>query len=149
MERESWDHYFMRMAFNAATRSTCLRLKVGSVLVQNNSVRGTGYNGAPSGVSSCIEEDECLIHNGRCIRSVHAEANCILQTDSTERAGATVYVTDLPCWNCSLLLANSGISEIVYNTDYGPDKERTEELFHTVGIKLRQFELEPEYQVRD
>lgn len=139
----------MRMAFNAATRSTCLRLKVGSVLVQSNSVRGTGYNGAPSGIQSCLDEGECLMHNNHCIRSVHAEANCILQTDAQERKEATVYVTDLPCWNCSLLLANSGISEIVYCNDYGPTKERTEELFLSAGITLRQFEIEPEHRIKD
>jgi dCMP deaminase len=137
-KRDSWDEYFASMARAVASRSTCLRLKVGAVLVQDHSVRGTGYNGAPSGILSCEELGECLLKHDRCIRSVHAEANLILQTDSKERVGATVYVTAMPCWNCALLLANSGISEVVYLDAYGKEISETERLFLEAGIILRQ-----------
>jgi dCMP deaminase len=141
--RESWDEYFLRMAHAVASRSTCLRLQVGAVLVQERSVRGTGYNGAPRGITSCLEAGECLVRNGRCARSVHAEANVILQSDADDRVGGTVYVTAIPCWNCALLLSNSGISEVVYDQTWGRETGEVEELFGEAGITLRQILLPP------
>jgi dCMP deaminase len=142
MERESWDEYFLRMAHAVASRSTCLRLQVGAVLVQDKSVRGTGYNGAPRGVTSCLEAGECHLRHGRCARSVHAEANVILQSDADERRGGTVYVTAMPCWNCALLLSNSGISEVVYDQTWGRESAEVEELFREARIHLRRLPLD-------
>lgn len=138
MERESWDEYFLRMAKAASSRSTCLRRHVGAVLVQDKAVRGTGYNGAPRGVPSCLDLDECLLdESGRCIRTIHAEANLILQTDTKDREGATVYITDFPCWRCALLLANSGIKEIVYDQEYGAESKEVRSLMRDAGVHLR------------
>ena len=128
----------MNIAHAAASRSTCSRLQVGAVLVQGKSIRGTGYNGAPSGMPSCLEVG-CNLRNERCIRSVHAEANLILQTDAHERQGSSVYVTAIPCWNCALLLANSGIGEVVYQTERGTEVDEVRNLFLEAGIGLRSF----------
>jgi dCMP deaminase len=141
MERETWDSYFMRIALMAASRATCTRRKVGAALVQDRSVRGTGYNGAPRGVTSCIEAGECLLDDaGKCKRTVHAETNVILQTDAREREGATVYATDRPCWNCALVLANSGITEIVYLRPFWDSIEQFEALMTAAGITARAYE---------
>lgn len=128
----------MNIARAAASRSTCNRLQVGALLVQGKSIRGTGYNGAPSGMQSCLDAG-CLIRDGRCRRSVHAEANLILQTDSMEREGSTVYVTAIPCWNCALLLANSGVREVVYDVEHGAEVGDVQSLFLEAGISLRPF----------
>lgn len=138
MTRESWDSYFMRLALMAASRATCKRRKVGAVLVQNKSVKGTGYNGAPSGVPSCIEDD-CLMKDGSCIKTVHAETNLILQTDASDRLNATVYCTDRPCWNCSNTLANSKIAKIIYARPYPKDLDLAIELFNFANIELVEY----------
>lgn len=127
----------MHMAEAVASRSTCPRLQVGAVLVQGRSVRGTGYNGAPAGVPSCLDEGECLLENGRCIRSLHAETNLILQTDAKERQDSSVYITAFPCWRCALLLANAGISEVVYGQAYGDEEAQVRRLFEQAGVLLR------------
>lgn len=133
----------MSIAMMAASRATCLRRKVGSVLVQDHSIRGTGYNGAPRGLKSCQEEGECLLtDSGNCSRCVHAEPNLILQTDARERQGATVYLTDCPCWNCALLLANSGIHEIVFLREYPETQQKVLALMQECGIVLRQYKPE-------
>lgn len=131
----------MNIAKAAASRSTCPRLSVGAVLVQGKSIRGTGYNGAPSGMISCLEAG-CKLRGGRCLRSVHAEANLVLQTDATDRQGATVYVTAVPCWNCALLLANSGIQSVVYDLLRGEEVQDVEGLFLEAGISLRRLNEE-------
>jgi len=140
--RLDWDHYFMGLAHFVATRSTCLRRHVGAVLVQQRAVRGTGYNGAPAKIPSCIELGECLMRDGNCIRTNHAEQNLILQTDAAERAGATVYLTDAPCWRCANLLANSGIAEVVYDQAYARDAEAVSELLADAGIVCRKLKSE-------
>jgi dCMP deaminase len=149
--RKSWDHYFMDLAYTVATRATCPRLHVGAVLVKNKKVMGTGYNGAPAGVPSCDDEGCMIVHthhideNGKviskdhCIRTVHAEQNLLLFTDQDDRAGATVYVTDQPCWNCAKQLANSGIAEVVYHRPYIKDQEVVKQLFEQKGIIFREL----------
>jgi dCMP deaminase len=135
--RQSWDDYFIEMAQGVASRATCERLKVGAVLVQNRSVRGTGYNGAPRGAPDCLETG-CLVVNNHCVRTVHAEANLILQTDASERVDSQVYVTHRPCWHCSNLLANSGVREIIYAEPYRKGVEEVYELLGLIGVKIRQ-----------
>lgn len=148
--RKSWDTYFMDMAYMAASRATCPRRHVGAVLVKDKKILGTAYNGAPAGVPDCYEAG-CLlaetyeeidgqwVKKTRCIRSIHAEQNLILFTDREQRQGATVYVTDQPCWTCTNMLANSGIAEIVYHREYRKDREQVERLLRQKGIRLRQL----------
>lgn len=146
-QRKSWDDYFMDLAYTVAERATCPRRHVGAVLVKNKKLMGTGYNGSPSGVDDCYDRG-CLIEtyheqgekNERCIRTIHAEVNLILFTDREDRVGATVYVTDEPCWNCAKMLANSGVSEIVYARPYSKDHEKVDRLMKEAGILFRQLE---------
>ncbi len=117
--RLDWDHYFIRLAHMAAERSTCDRARVGCVLVHGRHVISTGYNGSPSGMPHCDDVGH-QIHNGHCIRTVHAEANAITQAacHGANTAGATAYVTHLPCMTCAQLLVSAGVLRIVFDRVY-------------------------------
>ena len=75
-KRLAWDEYFAAQALLIANRSTCKRAKVGAVLVKDNKVISTGYNGSVSGTEHCIDHD-CLVIEGHCVRTLHAEVNAI------------------------------------------------------------------------
>ncbi|MFC5450298.1 deoxycytidylate deaminase [Paenibacillus aestuarii] len=153
--RKNWDTYFMDIAYMASTRSQCNRRHVGAVLVQGKKLLGTAYNGAPMGVPDCseagcmlVEEVELKLVDGkeevirkqRCIRTIHAEQNLLLFTDREDREGSTVYVTDQPCWTCANMLANSGVTEIVFHRSYPKDQEKVGQLMLARGITFRRME---------
>jgi dCMP deaminase len=119
-KRPSWDQYFINVATVAATRSTCPRKSVGAVIVKDKRVLSTGYNGSVPTQPHCIDVG-CDIQNNHCVRTIHAEVNCILQAAKygTSIEGATLYVTAQPCQNCAKLAAGAGIKRIVYSEDYG------------------------------
>lgn len=135
MERVSWDRYFMNLAVQAATRSTCPRKAVGAVIVRNKTVLATGYNGSLRGLPHCTEVG-CLIVNDHCVRTVHAEANAILQAarNGVSIEGAEVYVTASPCWNCFKLIANAGLARVLYGEFYRDT--RISEYAAAAGIEL-------------
>lgn len=118
--RPSKDEYWMNIAREVATRATCKRRKVGAVLVRNNRVVSTGYNGAPEGLPHCLEAG-CDIENGHCVRTVHAEANALIQAGLAGGAGTegtTLYTTASPCRACMSLIINAGIKRVVYADPY-------------------------------
>ena len=135
--RLAWDQYFAAQALLIANRSTCKRAKVGAVLVKDNKVISTGYNGSVSGTEHCIDH-ECLVIDGHCVRTLHAEVNAILQ--GAERGvpkGFTAYVTHFPCLNCTKQLLQVGCTRVVYINQYRIDdyaqylyKEKEVELVH-------------------
>lgn len=133
--RPGWDDYFLRMARLVATRATCPRRHVGAVLVRDNRVVATGYNGSVPGDTHC-EDAGCLMENGHCIRSIHAELNALLQcamsTQTSE--GATLYCTDFPCVHCAKALVQAGIARVVYVSDY-PDANSAV-VFRRAGVEL-------------
>lgn len=147
MERPSTDKYFMEMAKLAATRSTCMRRKVGAVIVKDKHVLATGYNGAPRGVSHC-EETGCIrtqlnIPSGtrhELCRGIHAEQNAVVQAAyfGTSVNGAILYTTTFPCSLCAKILINSGISEIVYEEGYMDDLSK--DILGETDIKIRHFD---------
>ncbi|UOF91829.1 cytidine/deoxycytidylate deaminase family protein [Fodinisporobacter ferrooxydans] len=122
MERKSWDDYFLDIADQVSTRSTCPRLHVGCVIVKDKHIISTGYNGSIHGHDHC-DAVGCLIdeHSGRCFRTIHAEANACLHANRDSLKGATAYVTHEPCENCSKILAQVGIERIVFRNAY-PNK---------------------------
>ncbi|HOG26310.1 MAG TPA: cytidine/deoxycytidylate deaminase family protein [Candidatus Cloacimonas sp.] len=148
MERPSWQQYFMEMAYLAAKRSTCLRRKVGAVLVRDNQIISTGYNGSPKGVPHCAEIG-CLRKqqnvpsgkNHELCRGVHAEQNAIIQAaiNGSSTRGSILYCTNQPCSICARLIINAEI-KTVYIAETYPD-ELGEELFREAGIELIQYEL--------
>jgi len=121
----------MAMAELASKRSTCIRRQVGAVLVKDNQVLSTGYNGAPKGLPNCCDLNECLrqtmnIPSGQrheLCRAVHAENNAITQcaVNGVSCKGATLYVTASPCIMCIKQIINAGIVKIVASEIY-PDE---------------------------
>ncbi len=141
MPRVSWDRYFMNLAVEASTRSTCPRKSVGAVVVRDKAVLATGYNGSIRGLPHCTEVG-CLMEGGHCVRTVHAEANAILQAarHGVRIDGADVYVTSSPCWDCFKLIANAGIMRVLYGEFYRD--ERITEYARAAGIELVNLGLE-------
>lgn len=147
-KRPSLDEYFMKMAHLAATRSTCLRRKVGAVIVKDKRVLSTGYNGAPKGLPHC-EDVGCLRVNldvptgerHELCRGVHAEQNAIIQAAvfGTSIKDGKIYTTNRPCVVCTKLLINANISEIIYDDDY--IDELAHEILSHSKLKARQYKL--------
>ena len=144
--RPSLDEYFMRIALVVSTRSTCLRKKVGAVLVRDKRILATGYNGAPSGMKHCAEvgclREQSGVPSGErheLCRGVHAEQNAIIQAAlhgvSTE--GATLYCTHQPCILCTKMLINAKIVRVVFKISY-PDTKALE-FFVDTGVKVLQL----------
>lgn len=117
--RSSWDHYFMDIAKQVATRATCARRHVGAVLVRDKTILSTGYNGSIRGLPHCDDVGH-MMENGHCVATVHAEANAIIQAakNGVRIDRATIYTTASPCWPCFKLIANSGCTRIVYGEFY-------------------------------
>jgi dCMP deaminase len=139
-KRVSWDEYFMRIAIQAATRSTCDRKNVGAVIVRDKTILSTGYNGSIRGLAHCDEVGH-MMENDHCVATVHAEANAIIQAakNGTAIDGACIYITASPCWNCFKLIANSGIRRILYLEFYRDD--RIMRVAKEAGIELVQVKL--------
>ncbi|MGB2706352.1 MAG: cytidine/deoxycytidylate deaminase family protein [Candidatus Omnitrophota bacterium] len=130
IKRPTWDEYFLSIAKLVSKRSTCLRRKVGAVLVKDKRILATGYNGAPSNITHC-EKTGCLrdklkISSGErheLCRGLHAEQNALLQAalHGVSAEGAKIYATTQPCIICAKMLINAGIKEVIIAGRY-PDK---------------------------
>ena len=121
--RVGWDEYFMAIAAQVATRSTCDRKHVGAVIVQGKMILATGYNGSLRGSEHCDDVGH-LMQDGHCVRTVHAEANAIVQAarSGVRTDGASIYVTASPCFSCFKLIANAGIVRIVFGEFYRDER---------------------------
>ena len=117
--RPSWDQYFLKLAMLASERATCPRMHCGCVLVKDRYVLSTGYNGSLPGLEHC-EEVGCLVVDGHCVRTNHAEMNAIAQAarHGVPIEGATAYVTNMPCTTCAKALLAAGIVRVVVFSDY-------------------------------
>ena len=142
-KRPSWDEYFMRIAREVATRATCLRRRIGAVLVLNKRLLCTGYNGPPSGLPHCEEvgclRDQMNIPSGErheLCRGLHAEMNAFLQASryGIRIEGATLYCTHHPCILCSKMLINAGVVRVVISDDY-PD-ELSKQMLAAAGVTV-------------
>jgi dCMP deaminase len=135
MSRVDWHTYFMNIAKQAATRSTCDRKHVGCVIVRDKTILSTGYNGSIRGMPHCDDVGH-IIENGHCVATVHAEANAIIQAakNGVRIEGAELYTTASPCWNCFKLIANAGIRVVYYGEFYRD--ERSIEVARRAGIQL-------------
>ncbi len=141
MVRVSWEQYFMNLARQAATRSTCPRKHVGAVIVRDRNILSTGYNGSLRGAPHC-DEAGCLMENGHCIRTVHAEANAIIQAarHGVRLDGAEIYVTASPCFSCFKLIVNAGITKVFYGEFYRDERVLT--FAAELGIELHHLDVQ-------
>ena len=134
-KRVSWEKYFMNIATEVATRSTCDRKHVGAVIIREKTILSTGYNGSIKSLAHCDEVGHEMV-DGHCMRTTHAEANAIVQAakNGVEINKSEIYVTASPCYNCFKLIANAGIKTIYYAELYRDD--RIIEYSKEAGIKL-------------
>lgn len=130
--RPSWDEYFMAIAQVVASRSVCLRHKIGAVVVnEDKQILSTGYNGPPRGMKHCAARGGCIrdkenIPSGTrqeyCF-GLHAEQNAIVQAarEGIRLLGSTLYCTYKPCSLCAHMIVNAGIKEVYFTADYHDD----------------------------
>jgi dCMP deaminase len=146
MSRPSWDEYFMSIAELVSSRSTCVRRKVGAVLVKDKRIIATGYNGPPSGLKH-PEEVGCLrerlnVPSGQrheLCRGLHAEQNAIIQAalHGVSTKNSILYCTHCPCSLCVKMLINAGVEKVIYREGY-PDW-LARELAEEAGLPLIEF----------
>ncbi len=141
-----WDKRMMDMAKLVSSWSSCYKVnrKVGAVIVKDKRILTTGYNGAGSGISSCVERGYCLreqmnIPSGtrhEICYAVHAEQNAIIQAAKlgVSVEGATLYCTHQPCSICAKMIINSGITRVVFEEGY-PD-EFSIKMFNEAGVAV-------------
>lgn len=144
MGRIEKHEYYMEIARTVAKRSTCIRSNVGAVMVSDNRIIATGYNGAPSKMPHCIDMGVCFrnengVESGTKLetcRSVHAEQNLIAHCSfhGSSSKDSTVYCTMLPCVICAKLLINAGVSTLIYDDVYAD--QSSVDLFLEAGVKL-------------
>lgn len=139
--RLSWDQYFIGIAFVSSLRATCIQAKHGCILVKDNQIISSGYNGSPSGEPHCIDEGCKMILN-HCLRCRHAEVNAIIQAIHKQMSlkGATAYITGTPCTGCAKSLTREGIAKVVYERPYG--KSDAVAIFKEAGIDFYQVSLD-------
>ncbi|MEC8705072.1 MAG: cytidine/deoxycytidylate deaminase family protein [Asgard group archaeon] len=135
VKRPEWNEYFGEITKQVALRSTCVRKKVGAIIVKDKNIISTGYNGSIRGLEHC-ETVGCLMMEGHCTRTIHAEANAIIQAAKhglmIDRA--EIYISASPCFNCFKLIANSGITKIYFMEFYRD--ERIIEIAKKLDIEL-------------
>ena len=146
-DRPSWDQYFMSISRLVSGRSTCLRRKVGAILVLDRRILATGYNGAPAGLPHC-EETGCVRERLKVppgerhelCRGIHAEQNAIIQSANygTGIDGATIYTTHHPCSVCAKMIINAGIKRVV-TADAYPD-DMAVDMLKQAGIEVTTLE---------
>lgn len=150
-KRPYWDSYFLKIAKDVSERSNCCRRHVGAVIVRDNHIISTGYNGTPIGYTNCFDGgcprcsgnhktgeklDECLC--------VHAEQNAICQAARYGLSvdGGTIYVTCSPCLTCAKLIVNSGIKRVVYGEEYPGGFDAARKVLTETGIEFELYHEE-------
>lgn len=140
MMRPTWDEYFIEIAQVISKRSTCMRRRYGAVIVNNNIIVSTGYNGSEKGAVNCVDIQQCKrqelnIPKGEryeLCSAVHAEQNAIINGDPVKMKGATIYVAGYneddsfasgePCLLCRRMIKNASINKVVYLDQNGDMK---------------------------
>ena len=156
VERKNFDEYYLDIAKTVAERSSCLRRQYGAVIVKNNRIISTGYNGAARGIVECCKEGRCVrtelgVKHGEryeLCKSVHAEANAIIQGTASEMEGATLYLAGfengkiikaVPCMMCRRMILNARLHKVVATTN-------DENGMFTISVDGMRVEENEEYQ---
>jgi len=148
--RPAWDTYFMEISCLVAKRSTCMRRKVGAIVVKDRRILATGYNGAPSNVRHCSEvgclREQLGVPSGErheLCRGIHAEQNAIIQAayHGVSINKATLFCTNLPCSICAKMIINAGIERIVYQSGYADPLSA--EMLTEADVELIKLEPSP------
>ena len=143
--RPDWDQYFMDIAIVVAKRGNCCRRQVAAVIVKDQRIISTGYNGTPRGVKNCCEGgcERCAgeAPSGSALSECiccHAEENAITQAayHGIALRGAVLYSTLSPCLTCAKMIINAGVQEVVYDKEYEFNSQ-TRALLHEGGVRYR------------
>ncbi|KAF9041743.1 hypothetical protein BDZ89DRAFT_944334 [Hymenopellis radicata] len=141
--RPDWDTYFMTLASLASQRSNCMKRRVGAILVRDNRIVSTGYNGTPRHLLNCNEggcphcnktivtgddADQCIC--------LHAEENALLEAGRDRVGGSVLYCNTCPCLKCTVKIIQTGVTAVVYNLSYKVDAASAA-LFEQAGVDLR------------
>ncbi|TLU87995.1 MAG: dCMP deaminase family protein [Chlorobium sp.] len=148
-KRLGWHEYFMSVAHLISRRATCSRGHIGAVIVRENNILSTGYNGAPSGLPHC-NDGNCRIYKSihpdgtveeNCVNTIHAEINAIAQAakHGVSIRDSDIYITASPCIHCLKVLINVGIKTIYYDKPY--KIEHIDELLRLSSIRLVQVTM--------
>lgn len=147
MKHSTW----MKIANDVADESKCISHHVGAVIVQNDRIVSTGYNGTPSKQKNCCDANRHLVsgfqqwkseeakaehHQWSLLHEIHAEMNALLYSAPKDRVGATLYSTLQPCYTCSLLIAGSGITRVIYEKEYPRTPGEAIKVLKNAGIKV-------------
>lgn len=141
----SWDEFFAGVSHLASLRSKDPNTQVGAVIVKNNKIVSTGYNGFPFG---CSDDEYPWEREGETYKTkypyvVHAELNCILNARGLDLTGSTLYVSLFPCHECAKAIIQSGIKEVVYSSDKydgTDDNIASKKMLKDAGVETRQLE---------
>lgn len=151
MSRVSWDEYFMEITKLVASRSTCLRRRVGAIIVRDKHILATGYNGAPAGLPHCLDigcyREKQNIPSGErheLCRGLHAEQNAIIQAANhgASLKESTLYTTTHPCIICTKMIINAGIKRVVYQDGYADNLSGA--MIEESSIEVRQMKEYPQ-----
>lgn len=147
IKRQPWDEYFMGLAFQVRSRSTCARRKVGIVITKDKSIVSTGYNGSVTGADNCLYIDKCIrvkenIQSGfrsEFTLASHAEANAIAQAakHGISLKDSVAYVTNQPCFTCYKLMKQSGVVSVFYRDEYRDPV--AEKYLHTLNLEVKRI----------
>lgn len=134
--RQHIHQYFMNIAYQVASRSTCIKRQVGAIIVKDKKIVSTGYNGLAKNCNNCTENTCILLENGKCgYFPIHAEVNSCIFATPEERKNATMYITCQACSNCAAIIINSGITKVIYDQVHEP----TNNIFKNAGVKELQL----------
>lgn len=147
MKRPKWDDYFMKITQDVSERATCVKRQVGAIIVKDNRILSSGYNGTPKGFKHC-EEVGCIrkemnVPSGQrheLCRGLHAEQNAIVQAawHGVKIEGGTMYSNYQPCVICAKMMINAGIKKLVYSGGY-PD-ELAQEMLKESKLEVVKYE---------
>jgi dCMP deaminase len=152
MEKKSFDHLFMELAINLASKSHCIKRHVGAVLTKDTRIISIGYNGPPAGTHNCDEkwpEHGCERDTkGGCSLAIHAEQNALLYAvkNNSSVEGATLYVTLSPCLACARIILTMGVKKVIYYKSYavykGIDKDEGVDFLLQFGVEVEAYKGE-------
>lgn len=152
MKHSTW----MKIAYCVADESKCISHHVGAVIVKNDRIVSTGYNGTPSKQPNCCDVNAHMVHDGALqqwvsdeakashhtwsqLHEIHAEMNALLFSAPVDRVNATLYSTLQPCYTCSLLIAGSGITRVIYDKEYSRTPPEAIAVLKNAGIIVQKL----------
>ena len=153
MNRPTWDEYFMEIAVLTSKRSNCIRKQVGCIIVKNNRIISTGYNGTPSGMKNCLDGGCERCYNNHLNNSssgsnldlcicLHAEENALLSASISDMTGSVLYCTHFTCISCTKKIIQCRIQKVVYINNYSGELEKiSRNMFESCSIVVEQYKI--------